>query len=94
MRWTIALFALVLAVLQLQYWLGEDQRPGRLALEQAVADQTATNQQLAERNADMRAEIVSLKQGTEATEERARSDLGLTLPDEDYFQFAEVGVPD
>lgn len=90
MRWTIAVFALVLAVLQLQYWFGDDRRPGRIALEQAVSRQAAVNQTLAERNADLRAELANLRQGTEAAEERARSELGLIRPDEDFFQFVEI----
>ena len=94
MRATIALFAFVLVALQLELWFGENRRPGRIELEQAVATQSALNRTYAERNADLRAEIRSLLDGSEAAEERARSELGLILPDEDYFQFAETDAPD
>jgi len=88
MRWTIALFALVLAALELELWFGDDRRPGLRELEREVAEQSAANQALAERNADLKAEISNLNQGTEAAEERARSELGLLKPDETFFQVA------
>ena len=89
MRWTIVIFALVLVALQLELWFGDDRLPGLRALQGAVAEQTATNEALAQRNTDLGAEIVNLKQGKEAAEERARSELGMTRPDEVFFQIAE-----
>jgi cell division protein FtsB len=35
------------------------------------------------------AEITNLRLGKEAAEERARAELGLTRPEESYFQVAE-----
>lgn len=93
MRWTIALFAFALVAMQLELWLGDDRRPRLNALTLAVAEQTATNQELAETNADLQAEIVNLRQGSEAAEERARSELGLIGPKETYYQIAEVNAP-
>jgi len=88
MRWVILFLALALAGLQLEYWFGDDRLPAFRKHEQAVLDQTRLNQELAERNADLVAEIRSLRQGDEAAEERARSELGLVMPDEVFFQFA------
>ena len=90
MRWTIALFAFVLIAMQLELWLGDDRIPGLKALQAEVEEQTATNQALAERNADLEAEIISLRETTEAAEERARSELGLVHPDETYYQIVEL----
>jgi cell division protein FtsB len=90
MRWIIAVFALILVALQLELWFGKDRRPELIELEREVAEQSAVNQELAERNADLEAERANLKQGTEAIEERARSDLGLTQPDEDFYQIANA----
>jgi cell division protein FtsB len=89
MRWTIALFAFVLVALQLELWFDESRRPGLIAVQQSVAEQSQINQALIERNADLAAEIVNLRQGTEAAEERARAELGLARPDETYYQVAE-----
>jgi cell division protein FtsB len=93
MRWVIALFAFLLLAMQLELWFGDDRRPRLNTLEQEVAEQTATNQALAETNADLRAEAENLRQGKEAAEERARSELGLIEPGETYYQIAEVDAP-
>ena len=90
MRWTIALFALVLVAMQLEYWFAEDRRRALIELEAEVAAETAVNQAWAQRNADLAAEIASLHEGDEAVEERARSGLGLIGPNETYYQIAEV----
>jgi len=90
MRWIVALFALALVALQLELWFGDDRRPALEALRIEVAEQSAANRLLAERNADLEAEIRNLRQGSEAAEERARSDLGLLKPDETYYQIAEI----
>lgn len=85
MRWVIALFAFVLAAMQIELWFGDDRLPRLRELERDVAAQSDLNQQLAERNADLKAEIASLNLGNEAAEERARSQLGLVLPEESFY---------
>ena len=90
MRWTIAFLAIALVALQLELWLGEDRLPGLRARQAAVAAQSALNQGLVDRNADLVAEIANLREGGQAVEERARSDLGLVLPGETYFQIYEI----
>ena len=94
MRWTIALFAFALIAMQAELWFGEDRRPGLRALQMEVAAQSATNQALVQRNAELKAEIVNLRESNEAAEERARSELGLVRPEETYFQIAEIERPD
>jgi cell division protein FtsB len=89
MRWLLALFAIVLIGLKIDLWLSEDGLPALWALEAAVAEQSAANEGLAERNAALEAEVLSLKQGNEAIEERARSELGMFRPDETFYQIIE-----
>ncbi len=57
-----------------------------LGLRSAVAEQRALNAELAARNAALDAEVVNLKEGREAAEERARTDLGLIGPGETFYQ--------
>jgi cell division protein FtsB len=90
MRWTIAFFAVALIAMQLEFWFGDDRRPGLKALRADVAEQSAINQALAERNADLEAEIINLRESREAAEEIARSELGLIHPEETYFQIVET----
>jgi cell division protein FtsB len=59
-------------------------------LNQSVVEQSAVNQALVGENTDLEAEILDLRRLGEAAEERARSELGLTYPNETFFQIAEV----
>ncbi len=77
-------------MLQVQLWLSDDGYRKTLNLRTAVADQRAQNQILRERNAALDAEVVNLKQGLEAAEERARTDLGMIGPKETFYQVVPV----
>jgi len=55
-------------------------------LRRAVATQRDTNEQLAERNRQLAAEVRDLKTGMAALEERARSDLGMIASHETFYQ--------
>jgi cell division protein FtsB len=77
-------------MLQVQLWLSDDGYRKTLKLRTAVADQRAQNQSLRERNAALDAEVINLKQGLEAAEERARTDLGMIGPKETFYQVVPV----
>ena len=86
MRWvTLILFALIL-MWQYPLWLGKGSWIKVWELGQQVEAQKKTNLQTKTRNAVLDAEVRDLKQGTEAIEERARSDLGMVKPGEIFFQ--------
>jgi cell division protein FtsB len=44
---------------------------------------------LSERNRQLHAEVLDLKQGIAAIEERARHDLGMVKPNETFYQLVE-----
>ena len=79
---------LVILLLLLQYplWLGKGGWLKVLDLNRQVELQQQVNQQTQARNALLDAEVRDLKQGTEAIEERARSELGMVKRDEVFFQ--------
>jgi cell division protein FtsB len=54
-----------------------------------ISTQQEQNDRLKQRNRELAGEIVNLQKGTEAIEERARSDLGLIRPDEVFVQIIE-----
>ena len=54
-----------------------------------ISTQQEQNDRLKMRNRELAGEIVNLQKGTEAIEERARSDLGLIRPDEVFVQIIE-----
>ena len=55
-------------------------------LRAAVAEQADLNDQLQRRNLALEAEVVNLKQSSEAAEERARTDLGMIGREETFYQ--------
>jgi cell division protein FtsB len=55
-------------------------------LTEQMALRTEENRLLAERNDALEAEVQDLKKGLAAAEERARSELGMVMPDEIFYQ--------
>ncbi len=58
-------------------------------LTRAIALQKQQNEVQRERNAALDAEVNDLKQGVEAIEERARSELGMVKKNETFFQIVD-----
>jgi cell division protein FtsB len=86
----LRVLALILAalVIGLQYpiWLGKGGWLRVRDLDRQVEVQKQLNAELKARNGALDAEVRDLKQGFEAVEERARSDLGMLRQDEVFFQ--------
>ncbi len=72
--------------MQAQLWLSDDGYRKTRELRSAVAEQRRQNQSLRERNVALDAEVLNLKNGREAAEERARTDLGLIGTKETFYQ--------
>jgi len=85
-RWMLVLLACVAAALLGKLFLADDGYRKTLQLRAAVAEQRALNSELRTRNTALDAEVVNLKEGRDAAEERARTDLGLIGPDETFYQ--------
>lgn len=93
MRWvTLILLALIL-LLQYPLWLGKGGWFKVWDLGRQVEGQKKTNQQAQLRNAILDAEVRDLKQGTDAIEEHARSELGMIKPGEIFFQVVSENTP-
>ena len=86
MRLLGLVFALVILALQYPLWLGKGGWLRVRELNGQVEAQKDVNAGLKARNAALDAEVRDLKQGTEAIEERARSELGMIRQDEIFFQ--------
>jgi cell division protein FtsB len=86
MRALLAIMVLVLILLQLKMWFGEGGFRDVRRLEQRVEEQALENETLAQRNRELQAEVEDLRQGLEAVEERARSELGLIKENEEFYQ--------
>jgi cell division protein FtsB len=82
---TYILLALLL-LLQYPLWLGKGSWLKVWEMGQQVEAQKQTNEQTQKRNAALDAEVRDLKTGTDAIEERARSELGMVKQREIFFQ--------
>lgn len=89
MRVVLASLVLLFVVLQYTIWLGDFGYVRLNQLQSAVDGQEQVNQGLAQRNQRLQAEVIDLKQGTAALEERARSQLGMIKEDETFYQVIE-----
>jgi cell division protein FtsB len=89
-RWLIGLLALAGLGLQANLWFADDGYRKTLNLRAAVAEQRELNEELRTRNAALDAEVVNLKQGRDAAEERARTDLGMIGKTETFYQVVPV----
>jgi cell division protein FtsB len=86
MRWVSVILLALILLWQYPLWLGKGSWIKVWELDRQVEAQKNVNLQTKTRNAVLDAEVRDLKQGTEAIEERARSDLGMVKPGEVFFQ--------
>jgi cell division protein FtsB len=87
MRIVAVILGALIVLIQYPLWLGKGGWLRAWDVDRQVEVQQSKNQQLAIRNAALAAEVRDLKTGTEAIEERARSELGMIRADEVFFQF-------
>ncbi len=86
MKLIVAILFVLLIWLQYKLWLGDGGIPEVLELEQEIETVQAEVNTLQERNKALNAEVMDLKKGIEAIEERARSEMGMIKKDEIYYQ--------
>lgn len=82
---TLILFVLLI-FLQFKLWLGEGGFTEVARLEDRVEQQRKQNDDLFQRNAQLQAEVEDLRERLDAVEERARSELGMIKPAEQFYQ--------
>jgi len=90
LRWMLVLLGVAALILQGQLWFTAEGFSKTRNLRAAVAEQREQNAQLRERNHALDAEVINLKQSSEAAEERARTDLGMIGPKETFYQVVPV----
>jgi cell division protein FtsB len=75
-----------LVLLQYPLWLGSGGAVAYWQLRRSIDSQKTENARLLERNRALQAEVINLKSGLDAIEERARAELGMIKRDETFFQ--------
>lgn len=91
-KWLVLTLLAVLALLQYELWLGNGGWRDLQNVEHRVAVREAANVPMRERNARLAAEVMDLKTGLDAVEERARSDMGMVRTDEQFFWVPGVAI--
>jgi cell division protein FtsB len=89
MRKLILFLIILLVYLQYRLWLGDGGLLELWNVHQEVEAQREENARLRERNEALNAQVLDLKQGQDAIEERAREDMGMVKQGETFYQIVE-----
>ena len=93
MRYLLLILLVLLLLLQYRLWISDEGMQEMWRLRELVNEQAARNIELEQRNAALEAEVQDLRQGRDAVEERARSDLGMIRDQETFFQIVGDEYP-
>jgi len=80
---------LLLLLLQYRLWTGNSSLIEVSLLRDEIEKVESENERLKERNLSLTAEVFNLKQGHEAIEEIARSEMGMIKDGETFYQIIE-----
>ena len=93
MRGLLIVLTLLLAALQYGVWFGRGGLRDVDHTRAQIEEQVARNEQLEMRNRGLAAEVADLKDGMDAVEELARSEMGMVREGEVFFQMMEKPAP-
>lgn len=85
-RWLLLVLFTAGLAMQGQLWLSDSGFRKTRDLRQSVLAQRDANAMLRQRNVALDAEVINLKNGQAAAEERARTDLGMIGKSETFYQ--------
>jgi len=89
MNYVIVILLTLIVLLQYDLWVGKGSIHEVRQLESDIRLQKEENFHFKERNEALRAEVLDLKHGLEAVEERARTELGMVQKNETFFHVIE-----
>ncbi|MCB1857019.1 MAG: cell division protein FtsB [Gammaproteobacteria bacterium] len=92
MRILIGILVVMLLTLQYRLWVGEGSMAEVYSLKREIEQQKQVLVRLRQRNDALQAEVADLKEGLDAIEERARSELGMIREDEVFYQVVEPSM--
>ena len=85
MRILTLILIIVFILLQIDIWLKEDGKKRTEELNQMISTQQQENKEMMIRNSELEQEIKDLKDGTEALEEKARTEMGMIKEGEELY---------
>ncbi|MGZ8160228.1 MAG: septum formation initiator family protein [Methylobacter sp.] len=89
MKILIALILLLIIHFQYRIWVGDGSVAQIAAYQQRLDDLKKQAEEKRQRNEALYAEVLDLRKGQEAIEERARDELGMIKEDETFFHVLE-----
>ena len=89
MRFFVIVSVVVCVALQYNYWFGKSGFFEVQTLAHQVEQQVRLNDQLRDRNRILRTEVHGFRDGVEAVEAHARSDLGMVVEGETFYLVVE-----
>lgn len=93
MKIIAVILAGLLVLLQYRLWFGSGSIPQVRQLEKFKQEQILDNNILRDRNRSLTAEVLDLKTGLEAIEERARTEMGMIKKGEVFYQIVNAQQP-
>ncbi|WP_246116561.1 cell division protein FtsB [Cobetia crustatorum] len=94
LKWINISLLLLLVLLQYRLWWGENGITELFDIRARVQQLSKEDAVLDNRNQRLGAEVVDLKNGLAAIEERSRNDLGMVRKDEQFLWVPNVAVPE
>ena len=89
MRILTLILIIVFILLQVDIWLKEDGKKRTEELNQMISTQQQENKEMMIRNSELEEEIKDFKGGTEALEEKARTEMGMIKEGEELYLIAK-----
>ena len=89
MRILTLILIIVFILLQIDIWFKEDGKKRTEELNQMISTQQQENKEMMIRNSELEEEINALKGGTEALEEKARTEMGMIKEGEELYLIAK-----
>lgn len=92
-KWVIVVLVVMLGLMQYRLWFGEGGIREFNDIQARADTLEGDTDTLQARNDRLAAEVVDLKNGLDAIEERSRSDIGMVRQDEQFFWVPGVDDP-
>ena len=85
MKLLLIIFSVLFVLLFARLWIGQGSYPDIWSLEKQIQLQNEANNEQAERNRNLEAEVIDLESGDAAIEEYARDELGFIRKGETFY---------
>ena len=89
MRILTLILIIIFILLQIDIWLKDDGKKRTEELNQMINTHKQENKEMMIRNSELEQEIKDLKDGTEALEEKARTEMGMIKEGEELYLIAK-----